>query len=178
MKIIEGLKQIKDLARKADDIRTKISTFCADMEIETPAYGTTEQQTKQIAEWLQSHHDIIKEIESLRIRIQKTNLAVMVPISFGENKTVLKSIAGWIHRRKDLAKLESNAWYGLSNKRLLPQAIPKDRRDPNSEVEKIINVRKYYDQKERDKMVEQYTAEPSKIDAALEIINATTDLME
>lgn len=174
MKIIEGLKSIKDLQRKADDLRTKISTFCADMDIETPAYKTVEEQKNQITEWLQAHHDIIKEIETLRVRIQKTNLAIMVTIRLNAKVSVEKCIAAWIHRRKDLAKLEMTAWYGLTNKRLEPRAL---RNKDNTETTQIINVRKYYDQKERDTKVEEYTSEPSLIDSALEIINATTDLI-
>jgi hypothetical protein len=178
MKIIEALKSIKDLARKADDIRTKIATYCADMDIEVPVYKTVEEQKQQLADWLQAHHDIVKEIEKLRVRIQKTNLSTIVTITFDGKTHINKPIAAWIHRRKDLAKLEMTAWHDLTNRRLEPRALRKDPRDPNSECEKIIQVRKYYDQKERDAMVELYTAEPSKIDAALEMVNAITDLDE
>lgn len=177
MKLIEGLKQIKDLKRKAEDIRGKIEAHCSDMDADTPAYKTVEEQRQQIADWLQSHHDIIKEIENLRLRIQRTNLAVMVIINLNGNN-VQKSIAAWIHRRKDLSGLERAAWYCLSGRRLQPMAIRENPRDPNSEVSKIVQVRKYYDQKERDIKVEEYTAEPAKIDAALEIANATQDLLD
>lgn len=177
MKIIEALKQIKDLKRKADDIRSKIADHCADMDADTPAYNTVDEQRQQIASWLQSHHDIVKEIETLRLRIQKTNLAVMVSIDLS-GKMVTKEIAAWIHRRKDLAAMERAAWYGLSSKRLQPMAMRENPRDPNSEVSKIVQVRKYYDQKERDTKVEEFTAEPAKIDAALEITNATTDMVD
>jgi len=178
MKIIEALKSLKDLQRKASDIRDKIGTYCADMDIETPIYGTVEAQTKQLAEWLQSHHDIVKEIETLRVRIQRTNLQTMVSISFDGKNHIQKPIAAWIHRRKDLSKMEMTAWFGLTNRRLEPRALRKDPRDPNSECERIIQVRKYYDQKERDTMVELYTSESSKIDGALEMVNAVTDLCE
>lgn len=178
MKLIEALKAIKDQKRKLDDLQNKIATFCADMDAEIPAYKTVEEQTKQIAEWLQAHHDIVKDIETLRLRIQKTNLATMVPIQITEKTLVNKSIAAWIHRRKDLSQLERAAWLSLTNKRLMPAAIHKNPKDPSSEVERIVQVRKYFDQKERDIMVEEYSAEPSKIDAALEIANATTDLLE
>lgn len=175
MKIIEGLKSIKDLQRKASDIREKIEKFCSDIEIETPTYGTPEQQKQQIAEWLQAHHDIVKQIETLRLRIQKTNLATNVAIQFGENINVVKSIAAWIHRRKDLANMEKTAWYGLSNRRLEPCVYKKV---PADDQVSIANVRKYYDQRERDMKVEEYSSEPSKIDSALEVINAVTDLLE
>ena len=173
MKIIEALKKTKDLQRKADDIRSKIKEFCADLDAETPAYGTPEQQTKQIAEWLQSHSDILKEVEKLRLAIQKTNLSTDVIVDVTDEKTVTKSIAAWIHRRKDLAKLEAMAWQGLSNKNLRPQNYQK----PGSDDVMIANIRKYYNQTERDKKVEDFTSEPSRIDAALEIANATTELI-
>ena len=174
MKIIEGLKKIKDLQRKADDIRGKIAQYCADLDAETPAYGTVEQQTKQVAEWLQAVSDILHEIEKLRLSIQKTNLATEVSIEVVDGKRVAKSIAAWIHRRKDLAKGEAAAWSVLTSRNLKPQNYKPDN---TKEEIKIANVRKYYNQQERDKKVEEFTSEPSRIDAALEITNAITDLI-
>ncbi len=174
MKIIEGLKKVKDLQRKAEDIRSKVSQFCADIEIETPVYGTPEAQKEQIASWLQSHHDIIKEIEDLRIRIQRSNLFTEIPIEVTDGMYVTKSIAAWIHRRKDLAGHEATCWKGLTNRNL--QARPYKVTQISEDV-KVANVRKYYDQQERDKKVEEYTSEPARIDSALEVANATTELM-
>jgi hypothetical protein len=174
MKLIEALKKTKDLQRKADDIRAKIGNFCADLDAEVPAYGTPEAQTKQIQEWLQAHTDILKEIENLRLSIQKTNLAIEVSVEVTDGKNVKKSIAAWIHRRKDLAKLDVAAWSGLTNRNLRPQNY---KAASSSEEVKISNVRKYYNQQERDKKVEDFTSEPSRIDAALEIANAVTDLV-
>lgn len=175
MKIIEALKTIKDLQRKASDIRIKIATFCADLETETPAYGTLEIQTKQIAEWLQSHADILTQIETLRIAIQQTNLKTLVPIVLRDDKpAVVKSIANWIHRRHDLASLSAQAWLGLTNRNIKPMNYKPS---TTSDEVKTANVRKYYSQQTRDFMVELYTSEPSRIDSALEITNATTDLI-
>jgi len=174
MKIIEGLKKIKDLQRKVEDIRKKIAENCADLESDTPNY---ENQTQQVKEWLQACHDIIKEIETLRLRIQKTNLEVQVSIEVTDGNRVTKSIAAWIHRRKDLAKLECGIWHSLTTRNLQPTAYREDKSDKNAPV-KIANIRKYYNQLERDKKVEEYTSEPSRIDASLEITNAVTDLLE
>jgi len=175
MKIIEALKKIKDLQRKADDYRKKIKRYCADLELETPEYGDEKTQRSQVSAWLQGHSDIIKEIESLRIAIQKTNLETIVEVEVEEGKRVKKSIAAWIHRRKDLAALEGHAWEQLTNRGLKPH--PYQGKEDFEEV-KIANIRKYYNQADRDKKVEIYSSEPSLIDAALEIKNATTDLVE
>lgn len=173
MKIIEALKKTKDLQRKADDIRSKIRDNCADLDVEKPAYETPERQREQINEWLQSHSDILKEIESLRLDIQRTNLETQVVVEVSDGKHVTKSIAAWIHRRKDLSKLEASAWSQLTSRNLKPTNYKTE----GSDEVKIANIRKYYDQKKRDQMVEDFTSEPSRIDAALEIANATTDLI-
>lgn len=174
MKIIEGLKKIKDLQRKAEDIRKKIKDNCADLDVDTPAYGTPDKQKEVVSGWLQAHSDILKEIENLRLAIQRTNLAKEVVVEVVDGKTVTKTIAAWIHRRKDLAKLEADSWVMLTNRNLKPVNYKPI---PNSEEVKTANVRRYYDQLTRDKKVEEFTSEPMRIDAALEIANATTDLI-
>jgi hypothetical protein len=175
VKIIEALKKMKDLQRKADDIRAKIRDNCADIETATPAYGTVEAQAEHVCQWLQAHSDIISEILHLRLLVQKTNLVTEVSVEVTDGYRVTKSIAAWIHRRKDLAKLEATAWSVLTNRSLQPKGYS----DPtNKDLIKVANIRKYYDQKTRDTRVELYTSEPSRIDAALEITNAVTDLVE
>ena len=97
MKIIEALKKTKDLQRKAEDIRTLIKNHSARSSLESDKYP---EQEKKIHGWLQSHSDILREILRLRIAIQRTNLNTSVSIELGD-KTVTKSIAEWIHRRRD-----------------------------------------------------------------------------
>jgi hypothetical protein len=171
MKIIEGLKKIKDLQRKASDYRELVKNHCADLDCETPIYP---DQKKQVSEWLQGYGDITKEILSLRYRIQKTNLETPVTIQLGD-KFVTKSIAEWIHRRKDLADLDAQVWKCLSDRglketsfyQLTPQA-------PQTQVKRRL----YFDAAERDKKLELYRSEPSIIDSTLEVINAVTDLKD
>lgn len=171
MKIIEALKKIKDLQRKADDIKTKISMYCSDLDCETPTYP---DQRRQITEWLQAHGDIIKEISRLRFCIQKTNVMTPVTIELG-NVHVTKTIAEWIHRRKDLAVSEMACWTRLDAKS--KESEYRRQLTPNT-PELVIKRRLYFDPAERDKKVELFRSEPSKIDATLEITNALTDLIE
>lgn len=76
MKLIQAMKQLKSLAIKAEDLRGKVGQFCADLSIETPTYP---DQRRQVAEWLQAHGDILKEILRLRVAIQRTN--IMTPVA-------------------------------------------------------------------------------------------------
>lgn len=170
MKLIEAMKKIKDLLRKADDLRSKIGKYCAYLKpVESPTYP---DQKGEVAQWLQAHDDVIKEICRLRIAIQKTNLMTPVAIEIGDNM-VTKSIAEWIHRRRDLARLSCSAWQQLGDKNLR-EGITK-----NSQQEIVqVTIERCYDPQTRDKMIELYTSEPSIIDSRLEVVNAITDLIE
>lgn len=169
MKIIEAMKQIKDLLRKAEDLRGKIHTCAADLDFENPKYP---DQGEKVKGWVQAHSDILKEILDLRFRIQKTNIVTVVPVELG-GKVVEKTIAEWIHRRRDLAKLELDCWMRLSDRNLKDGQITQ-----SDNTKREVKVRRYYDPEKRDDMVSMYKSEPLMIDARLEVINATTDLLE
>ena len=169
MKLIEALKKKKELLRKADDLRNKVSKYCAHMSFETPTYP---EQKKQVEEWIQSHHDVIKEIEHLQVSVQNTNLKTPVTIEIG-GKTVTKPIAAWILRRRELSQLDLSCWQKLTD-RNLKEGVYND-----SQQNKIdAKITRCYDPVERDKKVELYRTEPTTIDSTLETVNATTDLIE
>jgi len=168
MKIIEALKKVQDLRRKTDDLAIKIATHCAHMNYETPVYT---DQKKKVEEWLQSYSDILKEILNLRVSIQKTNLEVEVTIEIG-GKSVTKSIAAWIHRRRDLAKLECDIWKRLGDRGLKEGVVTE-----STGTKKDLKIIRYFDPEKRDLKIDLFSSEPSLIDARLEIINAVTDLI-
>lgn len=170
MKLIEAMKKIKDLQRKAEDIRGKVALHCAHLSHETPLYG--EKQREQIREWIQAHTDIVQEILKLRVAIQRTNIATPVMIELG-GKGVTKTIAEWIHRRRDLAKLDQDMWSRLGD-RGLREGVAQDSQGQKFEVK----ITRNFDPVERDRMLEVYLSEPTTIDARLEIINAITDVVE
>jgi hypothetical protein len=171
MKIIEAMKKVKDLQRKGDDYKGKIQAHCADLDCETPIYP---DQKREVASWLQGHEDIVKEILHLRCSIQLTNLKTEVTIEVG-GKFVKKTIAEWIHRRRDLAKLQETLYRGLTDRGLKEQNLVQ--LTPGT-PQQIIKRRLYFDPSERDKKIEMYRSEPSLIDATLEITNAVTELIE
>jgi len=171
MKLIEALKKIKDEQRKADDLREKVAKHSAHLSIETPVY---KDQPKQVAGWIQAHSDILKEILRLRIAIQRTNLETMVAIAVGAGGSdVTKSIAEWIHRRRDLAGEECTMYQGLTDRGLKEGTMKQS-------TEQLVDVKivRCYDPEQRDKMIDLYQSEPSVIDARLEVVNAVTDLIE
>lgn len=169
MKIIEAMKEIERLEAKTEDLKQKIGTYCADIDIESPVYP---DQAGQVREWLQSAHDSLKESERLRLAIQRTNLSRMVEIEVGGVR-VEKPIAAWIIRRRLYAQKDQAIWSALSD-RNLKDANYKKTSGENLEVK----VRRYYDPKLRDTKVSEYRDEPGLIDRTLEVINAVTDIQE
>lgn len=169
MKIIEAMKKIKHLQEKAADLQAKVKQHCADLDYETPVYP---DQRAQIAEWIQSHTDTVQEIARLRVAIQRTNLATEVSIQLGD-RTATKTIAEWIHRRKDLAKLDLAMWGSLGDRGLREGMIAT-----STGGQKEVRIRRYFNPKERDEKMALYRQEPMLIDSTLEVVNATTELIE
>lgn len=169
MKIIEAMKQIKDLQRKAEDLRKKVAVHCAGLNFETPTYGQEQRQT--VDGWLQAHRDIVQEILRLRVAIQKTNVTTPVTISIGGHG-VTKTIAEWVHRRRDLAALDASMLMQLGDRGLKEQVG----RDTQGNAIEIRIVR-YFDPKRRDELLEEFRSEPTTIDSTLEVVNAVTDLV-
>ena len=170
MKIIEALKLTKSLQVKADDLRKKIANHSAYLSIETPVY---KEQSIQVREWLQAHSDILQEIAKLSTNISRTNLATSVTIFLGEKK-VTKSITEWIIRRRLLANLDLQAWQSLTDRNLHEGQVPSSSGGPTTPV----TIVRCYNAAERDNFITLYKSEPSTIDSSLEVVNATTDLVE
>lgn len=168
MKLIEAMKRIKELAAKAGDLQQKVSVTCANLDIETPVYADPKSQ---VSEWIQAHHDILKEILKLRVGIQRTNLNTQVAIEIG-GQQVTKSISEWIHRRRDLAKAEMDIWSKLGDRGLKEGAINSSQ----GGEPRLVKIIRHFDPKVRDANVDVFRSEPSKIDAALEVVNAVTDV--
>jgi hypothetical protein len=170
MKLIECMKRCKDLARKQADLMGKIKQHCAHLSFETPTYGAEQKAT--VLGWVQSSEDISKEVLKLRTAIQRTNLATSVKIELG-GVIVEKTIAEWIHRRRDLAKLDEAVWACLTD-RGLKEGKGKTTTGDEFEAKIVRN----FDPVTRDSKLELYRSEPMTIDSTLEVVNAVTSVIE
>ena len=169
MKLIEGLKGLKLLEKKTEDLCSLVSTHCARSSLESDRYPA---QAKKIESWIQSHSDTLKEILRLRIAIQRTNLMTDVTIELG-GKNVIKTLAEWIHRRRDLAAKELKMWNSLTDRGIKEGLGNGPSGDPME-----FKIVRFYNPEERDNKRELYQSEPMLIDGRLEVVNAVTDLIE
>lgn len=170
MKIIEAMKRVKANKEKIADLQVAIGKYCAALNFETPTYG--DQTKAKIAEWLQGCNDLAQDNAKLLVSIARTNLATTVTVTLGE-KAVTKSIAEWVWRRREYAETDLRTWQMLTDRNL------KEGTTKNSQGEVTeVRIVRYFDPIQRDKMVAMFKSEPHEIDAALEVINAVTDLIE
>ena len=170
MKLIEAMKRVKMNKAKVADLQAKIAQFCANLDFETPTYGA--ESGAKIQEWLQACDDVSQENVRLLVAIQRTNLATFVPITLGE-KSVTKTIAEWVWRRREYAQLDTKTWASLTDRNL------KEGMGNNSSGTPIqVKIVRHFDPVRRDHMVAMYKSEPHEIDSALEVVNAVTDLVE
>jgi hypothetical protein len=127
---------------------------------------------------MDAHHDILQEVLNLGLRIQKTNMQTLVTITLG-GKDITQSISAWILRRG-----QGKVMKGLSNDDLLIWSMLGDRglketKQLQSTGQALeIKIKRFFDPAERDRMKELYMSEPQLIDAKLEVVNATTELLE
>ena len=168
MKIIEAMKKVKANRVKISDLQGKIGLNCAHLSHETSPY---DNPAKKISEWVQSCCDISQECVGLLTSISVTNHATTVAIEIG-GKTVKKTIAEWIWRRREFAAIDKATYAALGDRGLKEGQLGTSTGDPIQ-----VTIVRNYDAEKRDKMLAEFTEEPSSIDAALEVVNATTDLV-
>ncbi len=170
MKIIEAMKRVKANKEKLADLQKQIGQYCAGYDFEAPTYGM--DTANKITEWLQSCDDISRQSAKLLVAIQRTNLATSVTITLGDNN-ITKSIAEWVWRRREYAKIDLATWSMLTDRNL------KEGMHTNSQgTPTLVKVVRHYDPVKRDRMVAMYKSEHHEIDAALEVVNAVTDVIE
>lgn len=170
MKIIEAMKRIKANKEKVQELMQRIQRNAAHLSIETPQYG--ERQMAQVTEWRQSALDTLRDNIELLNRIARTNLVTPVTIQLGD-KNVTKTIAEWVWRRREYAGAEAAIWGSLSDRNLKEGQVQSS---PGVFTE--VKLLRYYDPVERDKNLDALRKEKFDIDSALEVVNATTDLVE
>lgn len=170
MKIIEALKELPLLDKRIEKKISQIAEYAAfvDNGHEELPFKTEAAQKGEVDSLVQSCHDLVARSAQIRRQLAVTNTSVEVEIG-GEKRT----IAEWIYYREAGMGARSRAVQSLSDARA-KNAIQRTQFDPEAGL-KIV---KFYDEKARNGEIERLTDIAGQIDARLEMINATTDLIE
>lgn len=171
MKIIEALKKVKYNREKMVDLARLIKQNAANMESQKGNTAYADPKRK-IREWVQSVHDLQNDNAKLLAGIQRTNLTTKVTIEVEEGKPVTKTIAEWITRRREGVDQDYQVYSCMTTG--LKQQTMQDAQG-NLVVDNVVYN---FSTEERDKKLMILSEEKSRIDSVLEIVNATTDLVD
>lgn len=170
MKIIEALKKIKLNQKKIEQTTLLMNKYSAKMEDEKFPYD--KEPIQQLKDWKQSIMSLLKDNEELLIRIFKTNLNTQVTIELPDGKSVSKSISAWMIERDKTTPLVARMASSYTDNGLKPRTVEEDGKL------KVVQVQLAYEPEKVDQLRSDLLEVPSIIDSTLEIVNATTDLLE
>lgn len=178
MKIIECIKEFPLLIKRMDANTAKINQYASTTTLqEDMPFGTVEAQKKEVASLVQANVDLFERYMHLTRSLMLTNATTIVEIA-GQKR----SITEWLHIR-GAGKLSAIAFEKLTAtyQGLNTNTANAQLRQFSGKVdltEKSLQAIRCYDQKMVDEKAAEFLELRGIIDAKLEIVNATTDLVE
>lgn len=173
MKIIEALKRLPVIEKRIQKNITLIDKYSCGLDLgETKQidFESVEEQEKEVKSLLQSVEDLVYERASLRRRLSVTNSQTIVKIGGVE-----KTITEWIELRN--VGMESIV---RSYQALRTDSIEQKIRSGGVQINTDHGLKtiKFYNEKDRNAKIEEFENIRDSIDAELEKVNATTDMLD
>lgn len=172
--IIQALKKMKSLKEEVEQTRQLLAAHCADYANESPVYETVEKQKAQVSAWLQSIEDKLQAYTALALRVKYTNLMTQVTIYLedGARKLTLP-LEEWIIMRREIAPIKQTVFSSVGDRSLKDKEVRT-----SAGGTETVQVRRYYDPVCRDTALMRAKSLPALIDSHLEVVNATTPLLQ
>lgn len=178
MKIIECIKEFPLLIKRMEANSAKIQQYASTTTLQDDLpFGTIEAQTREVASLVKANEDLFERYMHLARSLMLTNATTIVVI--GDQA---RSITEWLHIR-GAGKLSAIAMDKLvqTYQSLNTNTAQAQLRANNGKVdltEKALQAIRCYDQKKVDEKASAFLELRGMIDAKLEIVNATTELVE
>lgn len=170
MKIIEALKELPLIDKKIQKNIAQIQQYSSEADnghMDLP-FGTADEQAKEVASLVQSTNDLADRSANIRRVLSLTNATVAVEIS-----GVTRSITEWIAYRTNGFSHQIRALQAMND------SIAKANLNKvGFDEEKGVRIARFYNEKDRNEKTAALEALQGQLDARLEMVNATTDLVE
>ena len=168
MKIIEGMKRLRVIEKRMESQRNAINEYASKLSTEMPRFQTKEDQAKEVASLIQSNNDLCAEYLRIKRSIEYTNLKVTVEL---QGKAY--SISDLLVVKRKLADRM------VATYRALNDTVARDRlRNAPKFDGETPKVEILYDERTKLDNIRKWQDLADIIDSRLEVINATTDLIE
>lgn len=168
MKLVEAMKRLRVIEKRMEENCRHIAQYASIIDTEKPSFETEEKQKQEVKAYIQSNHDLMKEYLVLKTAIEKTNLDTKVNIN-GVEYTLSELL---VIKRK-LAKLMMNTFESLTDR----EGMRRLQLYPKNFEGKTPQVKKMYDEKDKNENLREWMDLYDNIDSRLEVINATINLL-
>lgn len=169
MKIIEAMKELKVILKRMNKNKELINEYAALPDNERLHFGSKDNQAKEIKKLIQANIDLAKNYLNLKSRIEYTNLMTKVEID-GKEYTISEMLV----LKRVLAKMVIQTYNALNDS----QASMRIRSSSRASSEKNPVIEKFYDESEKTAGQRKWDDLYHSIDSRLEVVNATTELLE
>lgn len=173
MKLIEGMKKLKVLEKHMGRNTERIQQYSSVPSNEKPTFGDEKVQRQEVQALIQSNTDIVAEYLHLKKRVDMTNLTVEVTI--GKRKLAIGDL---LILRRGLAKLMEKTFHALNTQYAELRLGQMQRSIALQPGEKPPFIIRLYDENEKFDKLQDWQSLQDEIEQRLEVINATTDLVE
>lgn len=169
MTLIEALKQLKVIQKRIQSNANNIQAYASKPSTEKPFFDSENEQKQQVTSLLQSNKDLLNEYMKLKQSLEKSNLEIKVEIlgkQYSISELLMLRRFGCQWMMTTIQALNDSS----ANNRL--RNAPQDAEGRNAFIERL------YDEKDKNKELRSWEDLLNAIDSRLEIVNATTDLVE
>ena len=168
MKIVEGLKRLRVIEKRLAANRESITRYSSMVSTEKPLFETEDKQRKEVTSLIQSCNDLVSEYLKTKKQIEQTNLKITVEIG-----GVSHTISDLLTLKRKLSNLMIKTYYALND-----TAGESRLRNASTVEGKTPHVVRFYKEESRNEGLRLWQDLYDNIESRLEVINATTDLVE
>lgn len=169
MMIVEGMKTLRITEKKMSQNTADIQRYASQVSTERPLFETEDKQKQAIKGLIQSNVDLMKQYLDLKTRIEYTNLMTIVEME-GEKYSISELL---VIQRK-LATMMFGTYNALNdtegNSRLRGTSQPATGEAPH--------IVRFYKEEDKREQRRKWQDLMNNIITRLEVINATTPLLD
>jgi hypothetical protein len=169
MMLVEGMKTLRVIEKKMGDNQADIQRYASQVSSERPYFETEDKQKSEVKKLVQSNTDLLKRYLALKQRIEYTNLVTIVEMN-GENYSLSELL---VIQRK-LAAMMFATYSALNDN----QGNARLRNTPAQQGVPAPHVVRFYNEEEKREGARKWQDLMNNIITRLEVINATTPLLD
>lgn len=170
MMIVEGMKTLGIIEKKMNENTRAIQRYASMVSTERPLFETEDKQRRTIKELIQSNTDLLQRYLNLKTRVEYSNLMTIVEMD-GENYSISELL---VIQRK-LATMMFATYNALNDTEGSGRLRMTSQPQTSGQAPHVVRFYKEEDKREQQRKWQDLM---NNITTRLEVINATTKLLD